>query len=162
MTEISKNAAEPVAAGAWNPERRAFIKVAIGGVCLAYAAAIGYPVYRYLNSPVEAAASLQNISGVRLKGAEKLEPGSVLLFKFGADPAMLIHHKTGEWVAFNAVCTHLGCTVEFDKPLQQIVCHCHGGVYDARTGANISGPPPGPLTKLQVHVGDDLVVVSKA
>lgn len=142
--------------------RRNFVKVAIGGMCLGYAAAIGYPIYRYLNSPVEVAASLSAVKEVALKGAEKLEKGSVMLFKFGADPAMLIHHRSGEWVAFDSVCTHLGCTVQYHPEEDKIKCACHGGVYDAHTGGNISGPPPKPLTKFKVAVLNDQVTVSRA
>jgi cytochrome b6-f complex iron-sulfur subunit len=131
-------------------------------MCLAYAAAIGYPVYRYLNSPVEREAALAAIKDVTLAGADKLEAGSVLLFKFGPYPSMLIHHRDGKWVAFDAVCSHLGCTVQYHPDLDKIVCACHGGVYDAYTGENISGPPPKPLNKFQVKVGPGSVLISRA
>lgn len=141
--------------------RSSFVKVAIGGMCLAYAAAVGYPVYRYLNSPVEREAALASIKDVTLKDADKLEAGSVLLFKFGPYPSMLIHHKNGTWVAFDAVCTHLGCTVQYHPDEDIIRCACHGGVYDATTGANVSGPPPRPLRKFAVAVGKGSVTVSR-
>ncbi|MDR3691855.1 MAG: Rieske (2Fe-2S) protein [Fimbriimonas sp.] len=141
--------------------RAQFIKVAVGGMCLAYAAAIGYPVYRYLNSPVEREAALAAIKDVTLAGADKLELGSVLLFKFGPYPSMLIHHRDGKWVAFDAVCSHLGCTVQYHPDLDKIVCACHGGVYDAYTGENVSGPPPKPLRKFNVKVGSGSVLVSR-
>jgi cytochrome b6-f complex iron-sulfur subunit len=141
--------------------RRSFVGYAIGGMCAAYAAAIGYPIYRYLNSPVEKSVSLSNVREVDLQGAEKLPAGSVMLFKFGADPAMLIHHVNGEWVAFDSVCTHLGCTVQYHPEEQLIKCACHGGQYDPHTGQNISGPPPKPLTKFKVKVLKATVTVSR-
>ena len=64
------------------------------------------------------------------------------MFKFGTAPAMLIHHEDGRWVAMTAVCTHLGCTVQYEPQADRIHCACHGGVYNAYTGANVSGPPP--------------------
>ena len=51
---------------------------------------------------------------------------------------MLIHHQDGSWVALSAVCTHLGCTVQYEPQANRIHCACHGGVYDPRTGANVS------------------------
>lgn len=141
--------------------RRSFVRIAVGGMCVAYAAAIGYPIYRYLNSPVERSMSLSNVREVDLKGADKLPAGSVMLFKFGADPAMLIHHNDGQWVAFDSVCTHLGCTVQYHPELQRIKCACHGGEYDAHTGENIAGPPPKPLTKFKVKVLKGSVSVSR-
>lgn len=141
--------------------RRTFVKVAVGGMCLAYAGAVGYPIYRYLNSPVEKAEVLAAIKDVTLEGANKLPEGSAMVFKFGPFPAMLIHHGKDEWVAFNAVCTHLGCTVQYNPSLKKITCACHGGQYDPHTGDNIAGPPPKPLTKYAVKVNAESVTVSR-
>lgn len=142
--------------------RRGFVKVALAGVGLAYAAAIGYPVYRYLNSPVESALVMAAVKEVNLPDAQKLPKGSVLVFKFGVRPALLIHHDDDTWVAMDAVCTHMGCTVAFHKDQNRIVCACHGGVYDAKTGENISGPPPKPLTLYKVVMGEESVTVTRA
>ncbi len=141
--------------------RRAFVAVtAAAGAC--YAAALGYPIYRYLASPVEMAASQSAVTEILLKDAHKLPDNSALMFKFGTTPALLIHHKTGEWVAFDAVCTHLGCTVEFQPDMNRIHCACHGGVYNSYTGLNESGPPPRPLKRYKVAMKDDGVLVSRA
>jgi cytochrome b6-f complex iron-sulfur subunit len=141
--------------------RRGFLKIAAGGVGLAYAAAVGYPVYRYLNSPVEKATADAAVKDITLPDADKLPIGSALVFKFGVRPALLIHHEDDTWVALDAVCTHMGCTVGFSKVKKQIVCECHGGVYDAKTGENISGPPPRPLRKFNLAVAKGSVTVSK-
>ena len=123
---------------------------------------LGYPIYRYLASPAEMAASISAITEVTLKDAQKLPAGSVLMFKFGSSPAMLIHHQDGSWVALSAVCTHLGCTVQYEPQMNRIHCACHGGVYDPRTGSNVSGPPPKPLKLFKVAVNDAGVEVSRA
>lgn len=128
-----------------SPSRRSFMKLAVGGMCAGYAAVIGYPVYRYLNSPVEKAAATAAVKEVSLPGADTLPKGTAMVFKFGSHPALLIHHDDDSWTAMTAVCTHLGCTVQFDPNEKKIVCACHGGVYDAKSGGNISGPPPKPL-----------------
>jgi len=141
--------------------RRVFARVALGGVGLCYAAAIGYPVYRYLQSPVERAAAAEAVTEVTLNEAQKLPAGSVLMFRFGTKPAMLIHHADGTWVAFDAVCTHLGCTVQYQPDRDRIHCACHGGVYDAHTGRNASGPPPRPLTRYDVKPTAAGMVVSR-
>jgi cytochrome b6-f complex iron-sulfur subunit len=91
--------------------RRAFLAAA-GLAGLAYTAALAYPIYRYLASPAEMAMEATAVSEVTLKDAQKLPAGSVLMFKFGSSPAMLIHHLDNTWVAMTAVCTHLGCTVQ--------------------------------------------------
>lgn len=141
--------------------RRAFVRVGLGGVGLCYAAAIGYPVYRYLKSPVERAAAASAVTEVTLADAQKLAAGSVLMFKFGTKPTMLIHHTDGSWVALDAVCTHLGCTVQYEPAKNRIHCACHGGEYDPLTGRNIGGPPPKPLKKYEVRVSETGVLVSR-
>ena len=93
--------------------RREFLRIVMTGVGACYAAAIGYPVFKYLVSTADQAKSLAAVKEVTLKDAQTLALGSVLMFKFGPKPAMLIHHTDGSWVALSAVCTHLGCTVQY-------------------------------------------------
>jgi Rieske Fe-S protein len=69
-------------------------------------------------------------------------------------PAWLVHPSGNAFVAFSAVCTHAGCPVQYDPSTVQFVCPCHGGVYDARTGAVRSGPPPAPLQRIPVTLAD--------
>ena len=143
-------------------ERRTFLKVAAAAVGACYAGAIGYPIYRYLASPVEAASLVAAVKEVTLPDALKLPLNSALIFKFGVKPAMLIHHPDDTWTALSAVCTHLGCTVGYVPERQVIYCPCHGGTYNATTGANISGPPPKPLTEFKVTITNGQLVVSRA
>jgi len=52
--------------------------------------------------------------------------------------------------AFSAVCSHLGCIVDWDSKNEQFLCPCHGGKYDIN-GNVAGGPPPAPLTRLPVE-----------
>lgn len=140
--------------------RRAFLAAAAGAAGLCYATALGYPVYRYLASPADMADEAA-VTEVTLKDAQMLPAGSVLMFKFGPSPAMLIHHLNGRWIALTAVCTHLGCTVQYEPGPDRIHCACHGGVYNPYTGANVSGPPPKPLRLFKVVVNPASVKVSR-
>lgn len=141
--------------------RRLFLSGGLVAVGTTYLGAILYPVYRYLAAPGREAAALAAIKEVELEGAERLSPGSMLMFKFGIRPAMLLHHTDGTWTCLDAVCTHLGCTVRFEAEKSRIFCACHGGVYDPRTGANLAGPPPKPLRAYRVEIGDGRIVVSR-
>jgi len=59
---------------------------------------------------------------------------------------------------FSAVCSHLGCLVNFRRDKQEFVCPCHGGRYDI-AGKNIAGPPPAPLTRLPIKREKGVVLV---
>jgi cytochrome b6-f complex iron-sulfur subunit len=165
MSQIELIADSTLAAAVEDPgekRTRRFFLGAAGAAGLLYTAALAYPIYRYLASPEEMALSATAVTEVTLKDAQKLPLGSVLMFKFGTAPAMLIHHADGRWTSLTAVCTHLGCTVQYEAQADRIHCACHGGVYNAYTGANVSGPPPKPLKVFKVAVNETGVEVSRA
>lgn len=58
-------------------------------------------------------------------------------------------------VAFSAVCTHQGCTVEpADDGLK---CPCHGSQFAALTGEVVQGPAQRALPRVEVEVVDGQV-----
>lgn len=66
------------------------------------------------------------------------------------DPAWLVQPSAGHFVAFDAVCTHAGCTVDYNPATMHFDCPCHGGMFDARTGQVLQGPPASPLRPIPV------------
>lgn len=66
------------------------------------------------------------------------------------EPGIVVHTKEGPFVAYDAVCPHLGCTVGYAPSMQLIVCPCHGSEFEVMTGDVVSGPAPHGLTKLDV------------
>jgi cytochrome b6-f complex iron-sulfur subunit len=145
--------------------RRAFLIAAgaAGVAGLVYTGFFVYPIYRYLASPEEMAMEATAVTSVAL-GADyrQLPMGMAKMFKFGSSPALLIHHTDDRWIAMTAVCTHLGCTVQYEPQADRIHCACHGGVYNPYTGANVSGPPPKPLKLFKVAVNETGVEVSRS
>ncbi|HEX6558626.1 MAG TPA: Rieske (2Fe-2S) protein [Longimicrobiales bacterium] len=65
-----------------------------------------------------------------------------------------------QFTAYNARCPHLGCAYAFDEAKAHFACPCHKGVFDVKTGAVTSGPPPRGLDKLQAKVEDGYVFVA--
>ena len=143
-------------------DRRKFLTasaMALAGTV--YVGAMAYPVYRYLADPAERAEELAAIKEVTIPRADIPLAGTALMFRFGASPTMLIHLKDGKLVCFSAVCTHLGCTVQYQPEEQRIYCACHGGKYDMETGKNVGGPPPKPLKAYSVEESDEQVVIRR-
>jgi len=100
---------------------------------------------------------------MRIEGAERVMPGSALYFNYPKpdDVAVLCRTTDGMFLAFSRKCAHLGCSVDFDESRRCLVCPCHRGVYDARTGYVAYGPPPRPLDQiiLQMRAGGQVWAV---
>jgi cytochrome b6-f complex iron-sulfur subunit len=136
------------------PGRR-WVNLLLASGVVASIASFIYPALRYIIPPQVSESTSR--SAVAAKVGE-LKNNSAKVFKFGSEPAILIRTPDGQYRAFDAVCTHLGCTVQYRSDLHEIWCPCHNGMYDL-TGRNVSGPPPKPLTAYEVHVqGEDIVV----
>ena len=68
--------------------------------------------------------------------------------------------NTLEKYAINAVCTHLGCVVPWNKAANKFMCPCHGSQYD-ETGKVIRGPAPLSLGLANVNIVDEKVILSE-
>jgi len=67
-------------------------------------------------------------------------------------PVLLIHLNNGQFVAYSSICTHAGCQVQFDPSSKDIICPCHGAVYDPANNAQVlGGPAPYPLQKIPIQ-----------
>lgn len=140
-----------------------FFKWLFGAIAGLWAILASMPVFSYLNSAAKNDdAGRTEVASLSLGKADDFLPGSSKNFKFGSIPALLLRNEAGEFFAYNAVCTHLGCTVQYSGEKEKIWCACHGGQFDPSTGTNVSGPPPKPLKKLKVAVVDGEIIVAKA
>jgi len=101
----------------------------------------------------------------KIEGAERLMPGSALYFNYPkqSDPAVLLRTMDGQYLAFSRKCAHLGCSVDFDAARRCLMCPCHRGAYDSRTGYVVYGPPPRPLDQiiLQVRRGGEVWAIGR-
>jgi cytochrome b6-f complex iron-sulfur subunit len=146
-----------------NPEvnfgRRAFLGGVVGLGATLWALLIGgTPLLSYLWPKKTEEVAIKELKFE--KKITEFPPGSSKNFMYGSMPALLIN-VGGTLSVFNAKCTHLGCTVQYQEEKKKIYCACHGGTYDPQTGKNIAGPPPAPLTPLKAEVQDDGTILIK-
>jgi len=139
-------------------DRRGCLDSLLGAGFVSTLVAMAYPVWRFLIPPASGEPVTQSVVAAQ---ASQVKPNSGMLFKFGSRPGLLVRTQEGELQAFNAVCTHLDCTVQYKADTSQIWCACHNGLYDL-SGNVVSGPPPRPLERLVVNQRGEDVVVSRA
>lgn len=100
---------------------------------------------------------------MRIASLANLALGSATTFAYPGehDPCLLIRTRDGELLAYSQKCTHLSCAVVPRIEEGVLHCPCHEGYFDLRTGRNIAGPPPRPLSIIELAIeGDDIYAVS--
>lgn len=127
--------------------RRDFLEYLIGGSLFVTFLSVGEIILSYLWPRVKSAGMSEKIE----IGSESDIPiGKGKVVPFRDKSAIVINTKTG-FVAFSAICTHLGCIVKWDESKQQMFCPCHAGFFDTK-GNVVSGPPPKSLPPYKVQV----------
>ena len=115
-------------------KRRGFLDLLLKLSGTALGAFVLYPVARFLVPPkMPEAATRRAVAAMK----DAVAPGSFKIFPFGGQPGILIRTAEGDYRALSAVCTHLGCTVQYKKSDRVIWCACHNGIYDLE-GRNVS------------------------
>lgn len=135
------------------PQRRFFLTVLLAAVGTALAAAGSWSVLRFL-SPRRGVGPGETVAVNR----SLVEVGGAHFFQFRGRPAVVLQREPGVFSAFSAVCTHLGCVVQWLPEQGEFLCPCHAGRFSA-DGQVLAGPPPTPLETMPVALqGDQLVI----
>ena len=128
--------------------RRAVLATGAVGLALA---ATGCSVYGKENPSSEEAADkvIGKAADVPVGGSKAFPESKVIV----SQPA------AGRYVAFSAVCTHEGCTVNKIEGAEAVY-PCHGSRFKVSDGTVAGGPAPSPLESATVQLrGDDLVLI---
>ena len=75
---------------------------------------------------------------------------------FDTQLTVVTQPTAGEFKAFSAVCTHMGCTVNQIAD-GRIDCPCHGSEYSITDGAVLAGPAPRPLPAKTIKITGDSI-----
>jgi thiosulfate dehydrogenase [quinone] large subunit len=105
-------------------------------------------------TPVGGSVAIATVAAVQRTGAAAFTvPFTAPAPLPAGDPGIVVRLSDGSYVAFDAVCTHAGCTVEWDAPDKVLYCPCHGAAFDpANNAAVLGGPTNQPLASLPIVV----------
>jgi Rieske Fe-S protein len=95
-------------------------------------------------------------AGTVLGAASEIPVGGGTVYK--AAKVVVTQPARGQFKAFSAVCTHVGCIMS-EVANGTIDCPCHGGQYKITNGAVVAGPPPSPLPARPVKIVNGQVVL---
>ena len=155
--------------------RRGLLLKSLQAAITATLVAIFYPVARFLKprrATVSGALEVTAPYNVKELAAGGRDP-----FDFAGKPCLVVLTEDGkkraaagealrtdDVRAFNAICSHVDCTVRHRSAEGDIFCSCHDGVYDLN-GHVVSGPPPRPLETYTVTIrgepGQEEIVISR-
>jgi Rieske Fe-S protein len=155
--------------------RRIWLLRSLTGAISATVVAIFYPVAWFLRPRMATVSGALEVSAPFR--VNELTNAADNPFNFGGKPCLVVLTPSGarrlaagerlqpdDLRAFNAVCTHVDCTVRYRSDRGDIFCNCHEGVYDLN-GKNVAGPPPRPLEMYHVtlrgEAGKEEIVVSR-
>ena len=77
---------------------------------------------------------------------------------FTEQKVVVTQPTSGDFKAFSAVCTHMGCIVS-QISNGTIDCPCHGSQYSIKDGAVVAGPAPSPLPAEPIKLSGTSIVL---
>ena len=134
-------------------DRRLFLMTCIGGVAVVAAGAVAYPVISYL-----APRKGKDDSGAVTIPEKDVPADGAKFFQYHGKAGVVVRKKDGTLTALSAVCTHLGCIVQWEAKKGEFICPCHGGQFSP-DGKVLGGPPPRPLEQLKVTVANGVITI---
>ena len=115
------------------------------------------PVGYILSTPdtTQATAGIGTPTTGAIAQASKVQANSSINFTIPStnDPGILVHLNNGQFVAYDALCTHAGCAVDYDPDSHLLICPCHGGAFDpAKDGAAVQPPANVSLAPVAIRI----------
>jgi arsenite oxidase small subunit len=133
--------------------RRAFLKTAVGASVTLGLATLPFSIKAMMNTAGE------DNKRIAIAKLSEIPKGQSLNFNYPTDedPAILVHTKDGKLVAYNNKCTHLQCPVFYEKEQDVLLCPCHKGYFDVKSGHPLAGPPQRELPMIELEIVDDTI-----
>lgn len=108
-------------------------------------------------SPSTTSTAAPKPAGTVIGAAAEVPVGGAASFQDPAsgDPSIVLRPSHDQFVAFDAVCPHAGCTVGYSSGAGLLVCPCHGSEFNPDTGAVEAGPASTGLRSIPIALGTD-------
>jgi glycine/D-amino acid oxidase-like deaminating enzyme/nitrite reductase/ring-hydroxylating ferredoxin subunit len=105
----------------------------------------------FVKGNVQAGLHLAGDRLLRAKASslDELEPGQGSVVSIGAEQLAVVRAEDGSLSAVSAVCTHMGCIVDWNHVDRSWDCPCHGSRFD-RDGRVIAGPATEALARREL------------
>jgi thiosulfate dehydrogenase [quinone] large subunit len=107
--------------------------------------------------PPGATGSSGSGAGTEIASVDQVQQRGIVGFRdpSNGDPAVLMKLSDGRIVCYDAICTHEGCTVGYDRGSGLLVCPCHGAAFDPEHDAEVvGGPTDRPLPTLPIRIDE--------
>jgi cytochrome b6-f complex iron-sulfur subunit len=134
------------------PSRRALLLSGTAGIAAGIAAALGLDRLVKHPTPRAGVALVEKGSWKPVTAVVDLPEGTPTAFRSGAIEGFLIR-RGREVAALSAVCTHMGCVLNYSKLRDRFECPCHGATFrtDGRPTNQYDNPLPA-LPAIQVRI----------
>ncbi|HEY8667364.1 MAG TPA: ubiquinol-cytochrome c reductase iron-sulfur subunit [Tepidisphaeraceae bacterium] len=133
--------------------RRTFCKVCIGGLAVASAGMVGFPIVSFMAGAEQAGGNKPLEVPM-----DRLSPGQAQYVEFRGQQLIVLNGADGPHV-FSASCPHLGCNVMWDSGDTLFRCPCHGAMFNGQ-GKVVKGPVSASLTSIPFEIKDGKIIIS--
>jgi len=132
--------------------RRTFCQVSMGGMAVASAAMVGYPVVTFLKLP----KSLTQSEAMEVQLADL--PEGAATWGESSGRQIVVVKTDGQVRVFDGTCPHLGCIVKWEGATRTFKCPCHGAVFNDQ-GIPVGGPVNAPLEPIDYEITGDVLKI---
>ena len=147
---VGEQSARPQPAA--RPSRRSLLLTGAAGIAAGVAAAVG--IDRLSKSPALPPGQqlVENGNWKPVKAVADLPEGTPVAFRSGAIEGFLVR-RGQDVTGLSAVCTHMGCILNYSKFRDQFECPCHGATFKTNGQPTDKYDTPLPrLPSLQVRI----------
>jgi cytochrome b6-f complex iron-sulfur subunit len=140
--------------------RRDMLLTGAAGLAAGVAVTLGISKLAQSPEPTAKWQALVGQSGIwtPVKAVSELPEGTPIAFRSGAIEGFLI--RQGQTVkGLSAICTHMGCILNYSKFRNQFECPCHGATFGTDGKPGQYREPLAPLPSLQVRISSGQVEV---